>query len=158
MYKRALLAKTLAVAAMSASLVGVTAGTANAAASIKYADLTIAQRNCPPNYKNVHISGTAAMSQADAQRFIDRPGSEVELRLKGSDWSDDVQLGPVDPQAFTTTAQGLVFAWSACVPHSTLNEDPAPGDRDELYAEMKLKDFRDGKTSKANSRQVTGNF
>jgi hypothetical protein len=44
------------------------------------------------------------------------------------------------------------------VPHSTLNEDPAPGDRDELYAEMKLKDFRDGKTSKANSRQVTGNF
>lgn len=151
--RRALVVTAIAIG----TTVGV-AGTAHAAAPISYPYLGISQGPCPATHKQVYMSASAQMSKADAQRFIDRPGSEAQIRLKGDDWFDNTQLGPVDPETYTITDFGLKFDWSACVANSVLDEDPAYGDRDELYAEFRLHDIRDGKNTTAKSPNVYGNF
>lgn len=147
---------------MTAATVGIGAGllpgTAHAATPISFAALRIEQGTCPANYKNVFMDASVQMSRADAQRFVDNPGSEVEIRLMGDDWRDNVEHGPVAPERFVITDFGLMFAWSKCVPHTVLNEDPARGDGDELYARFTFRDIRDGTTTTANSRNVNGNY
>lgn len=143
---------------VAATAIGLTAGlTATAsAAPISLANLTIDQRQCPSSQKEVHVSGVASMSQADAQRFIDYPGDEVEMKIWGADASYHDQLyGPVTPKSYSTTASGLHFVWYGCVANSTLNEDWG---QDEVFVKITLHDFRDGSVTNRNTNQVWRSF
>lgn len=145
-------------ALVAAAAIGLTAGlTATAsAAPISFANLTIEQRQCPASQKEVHVSATASMSQADAQRFLDYPGDEVEMKIWGADPSyHDQRYGPVTPKSYSTTPNGLHFVWYGCVSNSTLNEDWG---QDEVYVKITLYDFRDNSVTNVNTNQVWRSF
>lgn len=151
------LRRTATVAAATISIALGVAGTAHAAAPISYPRLVIYQGTCAADEKRVFMDASSKMSRADAQRFVDDTGS-IRIRLKGDDWSDNTQLGPVNPKHVGASDSGLYFWWAQCVSHKVLNEDPASGDQDELYAEFTLRDPRDGKTTTAKSPNVNGHY
>lgn len=145
-------------AIVAATAIGLTAGLAGtaSAATISFAGLTIDQRQCAASQKEVHVSGTAAMSQADAQRFINYPGDEVEVTVYGADPARNDRLnGPVTPKSYAIVPGGLQFVWYGCMPNSTLNEDWG---RDEIFAKVTLYDFRDGSVTNRNTPQVWRSF
>lgn len=143
---------------LAAATVGLTvflAGTASAA-PITQAELTIDQRQCFSSEKEVRVYGVAAMWEKDAQRFIDRPGHEVEMTVWGDDPSYDDRIhGPVNPTHYYTTSRGLHFFFFGCVSNSALNEDWG---QDEVYVKITLSDFRDGSVTNANTNQVSRSF
>lgn len=145
------------VAGATFCLAAVCAGTASAAPAVLYPSLTIVKSaDCGSSKKFVGISATAKMSQVEAQRFIDHPGDEVDMRLWGEDPAyDDLVHGPVAPTRYVVNTTGLLFEWSGCVANSRLNEDWGG---DELFATIAFHDFRDGTVGLTETNRVHGNY
>jgi hypothetical protein len=100
----------------------------------------------------------AAMSESDAQAYIDRPGKEeASFRLWGDDAASDQLLAMFNPERYWASAAGLGMRGSAQRSNSALDEDPGfstdgrgnsniTPQVDEFYATIRLPDFRNGST------------
>ncbi len=104
------------------------------------------------------VEAYAAMSESDAQAYIDRPGKEeASFRLWGDDAGSDQLLANFNPERYWASPAGLGMRGSAQRPNSGLDEDPGLStegrgstnialDVDEFYATIRLPDFRNGST------------
>ena len=103
----------------------------------------------------------AAMSESDAQSFVNRPGEEADFFLFGDDSNSDDLLVKFKPERSWVSPAGLGMRGAVQVPNSTLDEDglngitPGPpvdaeyfadkdGGRDEFYADIRMGDIRTG--------------
>jgi hypothetical protein len=104
------------------------------------------------------VEAYAAMSQGDAQAYIDRPGKEeASFRLWGDDAGADQLLASFNPERYWVSPAGLGMRGSAQRSNSELDEDSGLSregrgsanitlDADEFYATVRLPDFRNGQT------------
>jgi hypothetical protein len=104
------------------------------------------------------VEAYAAMSESDAQAYIDRPGKEeASFRLWGDDDGSDQLLAYFNPERYWASPAGLGMRGSAQRSNSELDEDPGFDTEgrgsanikpqvDEFYASVRLPDFRNGST------------
>lgn len=102
------------------------------------------------------VAADAAMSQEDAQLFVDNPGGGADFLLFGEDSGSDQLLTQFKPERYWVSAAGLSMRGAVAVPDSVLNEDglqgfpPRPGpdyfenDRNEFYVDIRMGDVRTG--------------
>ena len=108
----------------------------------------------------VTVDVLAAMPQADAQSFIDRPGDEAIFRLWGDDPDSDDLIEDWHPQTVWAAPEGLGLRGSTEVWTVNLNEDsgfdPAAGD--EFYTGIRLNDIRNGNEHKVETCLMSHGF
>jgi hypothetical protein len=114
-----------------------------------------------------NVEAYAAMSESDAQAYIDRPGKEeASFRLWGDDAGSDLLLANFNPERYWASAAGLGMRGSAQRSNSELDEDPGFATEgrgsnnitpqvDEFYATIRLPDLRDGSTHQVESCRLT---
>lgn len=102
------------------------------------------------------VAVEAAMSQSDAQMFVDRPGTKADFVLFGDDGGTDELLATFSPDRYWASLAGLGMRGSIKLANTTLNEDglkgimphPAVDDiadkNDEFYVDVRLGDIRNG--------------
>jgi hypothetical protein len=95
------------------------------------------------------IDAYAAMSQEDAQRFVENPAADIALRADDADAlspKDNVpDLLRIFPASnYFVTPEGLGFRGSMVLSNDEVNEDKFPGQDDEIYANVELADIRYG--------------
>ena len=105
----------------------------------------------------------AAMSESDAQSYIDTPGKEeASFRLWGDDAANDQLLAHFNPERYWASPSGLGMRGSAQRSNSDLDEDPGFSSEgrgsnvitpqaDEFYATIRLPDSRVGSTHQVES-------
>ncbi|HWM22491.1 MAG TPA: hypothetical protein VNO51_22560 [Ilumatobacteraceae bacterium] len=101
-----------------------------------------------------------AMSQADAQTFIDHPGEEVTAKMWADDpiWDNALIALPTDAPAWPQTwAGGLSVEFVRTFSCHILDEDWRD-DEDEIFAKVTFNDFRVGRTQTANSNKIVKDF
>jgi hypothetical protein len=113
------------------------------------------------------VEAYAAMSESDAQAYIDRPGKEeASFRLWGDDAGSDQLLANFNPERYWASAAGLGMRGSAQRSNSELDEDPgfesegrgSPNitpQADEFYASIRLPDFRTGSTHQVETCRLS---
>lgn len=113
------------------------------------------------------VEAYAAMSQSDAQTYIDRPGKEeATFRLWGDDTGSDLLLAHFNPERYWASPSGLGMRGSAQRSNSELDEDPGldTGGRgstditpqvDEFYASVRLPDIRTGSTHQVETCRLS---
>jgi hypothetical protein len=106
------------------------------------------------------VEVVAAMPQADAQLFVDRPGEEVIFRLWGDDPSYDDQLSEFRPDRYAATPEGLWMRGGTIVSASVADEDtpPDPASSDEWYVGIRLTDIRNGSEHKVETCRLNNEF
>jgi hypothetical protein len=109
----------------------------------------------------------AAMSEVDAQAYIDRPGKEeASFRLWGDDAGSDLLLANFNPERYWASDAGLGMRGATQRSNSELDEDPGfategrgiadiTPQADEFYATIRLPDFRNGSTHQVESCRLT---
>jgi hypothetical protein len=109
----------------------------------------------------------AAMSQGDAQSFIDRPyKEEAAFRLWGDDDGSDTLLALFNPERYWASPAGMGMRGSAQISNSKLDEDPGfstdgrgstniTPQVDEFYVLVTLPDFRNGSTHRVETCRLT---
>jgi hypothetical protein len=113
------------------------------------------------------VEAYAAMSESDAQSFIDRPGKEeASFRLWGDDTGSDQLLAYFNPERYWASPSGLGMRGSAQRSNSELDEDPGFDSEgrgssnitpqvDEFYATVRLPDFRNGSTHQVETCRLS---
>jgi hypothetical protein len=141
--------KFLRLFALALTAATLTIGAASTAAHASPAPMTATMtvspygELCCDDYR-VTVTGFAAMDQADAQRFIARPGNEASYSVWGYDdgfltGGDDKLIGTTPFTYYWAAADGLHFSATFVVDRTKLNEDNG---RDEVYAKVSLLDIR----------------
>ena len=114
----------------------------------------------------------AAMSESDAQLFVDRPGDKADFLLFGDDKESDDLLAQFKPERYSVSPAGLAMSGAIQVPNSTLDEDglngiaPGPpvdpeyfadrdGGRDEFYADIRMGDIRNGSAHRVETCRLS---
>jgi hypothetical protein len=109
----------------------------------------------------------AAMSESDAQSYIDRPGKEeASFRLWGDDDGSDQLLAHFNPERYWASPAGMGMRGSAQRSNSALDEDPGFSTEgrgstnitpqvDEFYATIRLPDFRNGSTHQVETCRLS---
>jgi hypothetical protein len=142
----------------SATLGMIAAPPASAAIGTMTASLSLSRNG--PVLENVNVSGLVAMSQAEAQGYINSR-YRVVWRLWGDDpISDDFLFGPNDAQ-LTATPQGLQFRELGLQinRHRFLNEDTSVFDnRDEIYAGVRFLNASGATVKSKETNRVVGYF
>jgi hypothetical protein len=104
------------------------------------------------------VEAYAAVSESDAQSYIDRPGKqEASVSLWGDDAGSDQLLANFNPERYWVSPAGLGMRGSVQRPNSALDEDPGFSTEgrgstditpqvDEFYATIRVPDFRTGST------------
>lgn len=113
------------------------------------------------------VEAYAAMSESDAQAYIDRPGKEeASFRLWGDDAGSDQLLANFNPERYWASPAGLGMRGSAQRSNSELDEDPGfesegrgnpniTPQADEFYASIRLPDFRTGSTHQVETCRLS---
>ena len=113
------------------------------------------------------VEAYAAMSESDAQSYIDRPGKEeASFRLWGDDAGSDQLLANFNPERYWASPAGLGMRGSAQRENSALDEDPGFSSEgrgstniqpqvDEFYASIRLPDFRTGSTHQVETCRLS---
>ena len=131
------------VAALCALVVGVsalvTAMGSPASAATATASLSMQAVSWPPASACWTASGYIAMSNYDAEGYLDN-GAELRVFMYGDDPAYDDQLYRFSTYEnagggirFYGSSRGIEWEWSGCAPRSTLNEDYG---EDEIYVRM----------------------
>ena len=100
----------------------------------------------------------AAMSEGDAQAYIDRPGKEeASFRLWGEDAGSDRLLATFNPERYWASPAGLGMRGSAQRSNSELDNVPGSAltGRKEFYATTRLPDFRTGSTHQVETCRLS---
>ncbi|MEV0387595.1 hypothetical protein [Nonomuraea sp. NPDC050643] len=97
----------------------------------------------------VHVGIDVHMSVQDAQAIIDGSGGNPFVtKIFGADpFFDNAEFNLGLVVIGASQEAGLSADFERIVPKSWLNEDPGPGDRDELFARVVLNDPRGGSRS-----------
>ena len=157
---RRVLGALIALAA-TAGVTGATAGNAEAAAMTVYLHPI---QVLPGDLCVARVGVDITMSYADALEFIAHPGEEATAKLWGDDWWDNALISiPVDnptwPQAWSG---GYSVEFTRTFGCHILDEDYCQpwelGWCDEIYAQVTFVDIRNGKTQRANSNVIIGDF
>jgi hypothetical protein len=102
------------------------------------------------------VEAYAAISESDAQSYIDRPGKEeASFRLWGDDDGSDQLLAHFNPERYWASPAGLGMRGSAQRSNSVLDEDPGFSSDgrgstnitpqvDEFYAAIRVPDIGNG--------------
>lgn len=113
------------------------------------------------------VEAYAAMSESDAQSYIDRSGKEeASFRLWGDDAGSDQLLANFNPERYWASPAGLGMRGSAQRSNSELDEDSGLStegrgstnitpDVDEFYVTVRLPDFRNGSTHQVESCRLS---
>jgi hypothetical protein len=113
------------------------------------------------------VEAYAAMSESDAQAYIDRPGKEeASFRLWGDDAGSDLLLANFNPERYWASPAGLGMRGAAQRSNSELDEDSGfesagrgntniTPQVDEFYASIRLPDFRAGSTHQVESCRLS---
>jgi hypothetical protein len=109
----------------------------------------------------------AAMSEGDAQAYIDRPGKEeASFRVWGDDAGSDQLLASFNPERYWVSPAGLGMRGSVQRSNSELDEDAGfesdgrgssniKPQADEFYATIRLPDFRTGATHQVETCRLS---
>jgi hypothetical protein len=113
------------------------------------------------------VEAYAAISESEAQSFINRPGKEeASFRVWGDDAGSDQLLAYFNPERYWASPSGLGMRGSAQRPNSELDEDSGfdsagrgsttiTPQADEFYATVRLPDFRNGSTHQVETCRLT---
>ena len=113
------------------------------------------------------VEAYAAMSESDAQAYIDRPGKEeASFRLWGDDAGSDQLLAMFNPERYWASAAGLGIRGSAQRSNSELDEDSGFATEgrgsnnitpqgDEFYTTVRLPDLGNGSTHQVESCRLS---
>jgi hypothetical protein len=113
------------------------------------------------------VAVDAAMSESDAQLFVDRPGDKADFLLFGDDDGSDQLLVTFKPERYWVSPAGLGMRGSIRVANGTLNEDglkgliPSPtaedilDKNDEFYVDIRMGDVRNGSAHRVETCRLT---
>jgi hypothetical protein len=113
------------------------------------------------------VAVDAAMSESDAQLFVDRPGDKADFLLFGDDDGSDQLLATFNPERYWVSPAGLGMRGSITVKNGTLNEDGLRGivphptaediedNNDEFYIDVRMGDIRTGGAHRVESCRLT---
>jgi len=153
---------TLAALAATTGVAGAATGTAEAAPSMTVYLHPI--QVLPGDVCVARVGVDISMSYADALALLAHPGEEATAKLWGDDWWDNALISlPVDsptwPQAWEG---GYSVEFTRAFGCHVIDEDYCQpwelGWCDEIYAQVSFLDIRNGRTYKANSNVVIGDF
>ena len=153
-------AVTTAPAGLAAAYAGSCVGPVGAENILQVREFSLQDAGSGSSLATVAVD--AAMSQADAQLFIDR-ADWADFFLFGDDSGTDQLLTQFKPERYWVSPAGLGMRGAAAVPDATLNEDglqglpPRPGpeffedDRNEFYVDIRFGDVRNGGAHRVES-------
>jgi hypothetical protein len=113
------------------------------------------------------VEAYAAVSQSDAQSYIDRPGKEeASFRVWGDDSGSDLLLMHFNPERYWVSPSGLGMRGTAQRSNSELDEDPGFSSdgrgsttinpqSDEFYATIRLPGFQNGSTHHVETCRIS---
>lgn len=102
------------------------------------------------------VAADVAVSQEEAQKFLDDPGPKPDFMLFGEDGGTNDLLTQFKPERTWVSPSGLSMRGAITVPNSTLNEDGFNGfppradaeyfkdDRNEYFVDIRMRDIRTG--------------
>lgn len=113
------------------------------------------------------IAVDAAMSESDAQLFVDSPGDKADFLLFGDDSDSDDLLAQFKPERYWVSPAGLGMRGSILLPNSTLHEDGLKGfpprpdpenfrdNRDEFFGDIRMGDVRNGSAHRVETCRLS---
>lgn len=113
------------------------------------------------------VEAYAAISESDAQAYIDRPGKdEASFRVWGDDSGSDLLLMHFNPERYWVSPSGLGMRGAAQRPNSQLDEDPGLSSdgrgsttispqSDEFYATIRVPDVQNGTTHQVETCRLS---
>jgi hypothetical protein len=109
----------------------------------------------------------AAMSESDAQLFVNSPGDKADFFVFGDDSDSDELLAQFKPDRYWVSPAGLGMSGGAQVSNTKLNEDSFGGlppsvdaddftdNRDEFYVDVRMGDIRNGSAHRVETCRLS---
>ena len=174
------LKKTISAAAIAASAAGaailVPAGTASAYTGVCVGPIgsgsilqvrEFALQEVGNGNSLATIRLDAAMSETDAQLFVNAPGDKADFLVFGDDSDSDQLLAQFKPDRYWVSPAGLGMSGGVQVSNATLNEDSFDGfppgadaddvanNRDEFYIDVRMGDIRNGSAHRVETCRLS---